>query len=51
MDKEFICLSCGETYADGHTYFCTNCEERICPKCGGECETIKKYEEAMKANE
>ena len=50
MDKEYICLTCSRTYADGDTYFCTNCGEHICPKCGGECETIKKYDEAMLIN-
>ena len=50
MDKEYICLSCGETYADGDTYSCTNCGELLCPKCGGEIQTIKEYDEAMAIN-
>lgn len=47
-DKKYICLSYGETYVDGDTYCCSNCEEPICSKCGGECETIEKYDEAMR---
>lgn len=50
MDKEYICLTCGKTYADGHTYFCSNCGEHICPKCGGECQTIEEYDAAMLIN-
>ena len=50
MDKEYICLICGETYADGHTYCCSRCGQEICPKCGGDCATIKEYDEAMKIN-
>ena len=50
MDKEFICLSCSETYADGESYCCTNCSELLCPKCGGQIQTIKEYDEAMLIN-
>ena len=50
MDKEYICLSCGEIYADGETYCCTNCGEFLCPKCGGEIQTITEYDEAMRVN-
>lgn len=50
-DKEYICLSCNETYADGWMFSCPKCQERICPKCGGEIATIKEYDEAMKDNE
>jgi len=50
MDKEYICLSCLQTYADGDTYFCTNCGEHICPKCGGQCQTIEEYDKAMLIN-
>jgi len=50
-DPEFICLSCGKTFVDGDTYCCTNCGELLCPKCGGEIQTIEKYDEALKANE
>ena len=51
MDKEYICLGCSETYVDGDTFCCTNCGELICPKCGGEIQTIQKYEDTMKDND
>jgi len=49
-DKEYICVSCGETFDDGDTYCCTNCGELLCPKCGGEIQTIEEYNEAMRIN-
>jgi len=50
MDKDYICLSCNETYPDGDTYCCPRCGELLCPKCGGEVSTIKEYDEAMRIN-
>jgi len=47
-EPEYICLSCGKTYVDGDTYCCTNCGELLCPKCGGEIQTIEEYDKAMK---
>ena len=48
MDKQYICLTCGETYRDGDTYACHRCGELLCPKCGGEIATIEEYDKAMK---
>jgi rRNA maturation endonuclease Nob1 len=50
-DPAYICLSCSKTFVEDDTYCCTNCGELLCPKCGGEIQTIQKYDEAMKANE
>jgi len=50
MEAEYICLSCGKTFADGDTFCCSRCRAEICPKCGGDMTTIKEYDEAMKAN-
>lgn len=50
-DPEYICLSCSKTFVEGETYSCTNCGELLCPKCGGEIQTIEKYDETMKDNE
>lgn len=49
-DPEYICLSCGETYAEGHTFCCNRCGAEICPKCGGDMTTIKEYDEATRVN-
>lgn len=50
MNKTLICLSCDETYADDDTYCCSNCGELLCPKCGGEVETIENYDRNMRIN-
>ena len=49
-DKEYICLSCSETYIDGDTYCCSRCGAEICPKCGGDMTTIEEYDKAMREN-
>ncbi len=49
-DPEYICLSCEKTFVEGDTYCCTNCGELLCPKCGGEIQSIQKYDEAMRVN-
>ena len=49
-DPAYICLSCDKTFVEGETYCCTNCGELLCPKCGGEIQSIQKYDEAMRVN-
>jgi DNA-directed RNA polymerase subunit RPC12/RpoP len=61
MDKEYICLSCGETFQEWELDVCEMCGHIRCPRlvgkgrkrmvCGGEVSTIEEYEEAMKAND
>lgn len=50
MDKEYICTSCSRTWIEENVFCCEGCGKIICPKCGAACETIKEYDEAMKAN-
>ena len=52
MDKEYICLSCSETFVSkSELQRCPTCGELFCPKCCGEIANIEEYDEAMKANE
>jgi len=50
MEQKFICLSCDQTYVEDEPYQCSNCGENICPKCGGEIQTIEKHDEAVRLN-
>ena len=52
-DPEYICLSCGKLLQEWDLWKChnSNCNEDMCPGCGGEVSTIQEYNEATKAND
>jgi hypothetical protein len=49
MDK-YICLVSQETFAKDELHCCPRCGEFSCPTCGGEVQTIREYDEAMRIN-
>jgi len=48
MDKEYICLSCENTYKEDELNRCPHCRGILCPECDGEIATIEEYNRAMK---
>lgn len=43
-EQIYICVNCGQTYAEDEPYECSDCGKYTCPKCGGDIVTNKEYE-------
>lgn len=46
-EAKYICVNCGQTYAEDEPYKCSDCGKYTCPKCGGDIATTQEYDDAM----
>ena len=51
MEVQYICVGTNQTFTEDELHICPKCEEKSCPTCGAEIQTIEEYNKNMQINQ